>query len=54
MHLWSVPSVICYFVKADMPLAWAICLMVSVILFAGAIIFWGRAVASELQKRFHI
>ena len=49
-----VPSVICYFVKADMPLAWAICLMVSVILFAGAIIFRGRDVAAELQRRFHI
>ena len=37
-----------------MPLAWAICLMISVILFAGAVIFRGRAVAAELQRRFHL
>lgn len=49
-----VPSLICYFVEAKMPLAWAICLMVSVILFAAAVIFRGRAVAAEFQRRFHI
>ena len=49
-----VPSVICYFVKDQMPLAWAVCLMVSVGLFAASVIFKGRAVAAELQRRFHI
>ena len=49
-----VPSVICIFVSEKMPIAWAICLMVSVILFAGAVIFRGRAVAAELQRRFHV
>ena len=49
-----VPSVILYFVRAKMPIAWAVCLMVSVILFAGAVIFKGRAVAAELQRRFHV
>ena len=49
-----VPSVICYFVMDDMPLAWAICLMISIILFAGAVIFRGRAVAAEFQRRFHV
>ena len=49
-----VPSVICYFVKDQMPLAWAVCLMVSVGLFAASVIFKGRAVAAEIQRRFHI
>ena len=49
-----VPSIICYFVSDKMPLAWAICLMVSIILFAGTMIFRGRAVAAEFQKRFHL
>ena len=49
-----VPSVIYYFTSAKMPIAWVVCLMVSVILFAGAVIFKGRAVAAELQRRFHV
>ena len=49
-----VPSVIFFFVRSKMPLAWAVCLMVSVILFAGAVIFKGRAVAAEFQRRFHV
>ena len=49
-----VPSVIFYFVRAEMPLAWAVCLMVSVVLFAGAVIFRGRAVAEEFRRRFHV
>ena len=49
-----VPSVICFFARAKMPLAWAVCLMVSVVLFAGAVIFRGRAVAEELRRRFHV
>jgi hypothetical protein len=54
LFMGVVPSVICFFVRSKMPLAWAICLMVSVILFAGAVIFRGRAVAAELQRRFHL
>ena len=49
-----VPSVICFFARAKMPLAWAVCLMMSVVLFAGAVIFRGRAVAEELRRRFHV
>ena len=52
--LGIVPSVICFFVSDKMPLAWSICLMVSIILFAGIIIFRGRAVAAEFQRRFHL
>ena len=49
-----VPGVICYFVRSEMPLAWAICLIVSIVLFAGAVIFKGREVAAEFQRRFHL
>ena len=54
VFLGVVPSVICYFVRNQMPLAWVICLLVCVVLFAGAVIFRGRAVAAELQRRFHV
>ena len=49
-----VPSVIFYFARSEMPLAWTICLMVSIILFVGAVIFRGREVAAEFQRRFHL
>ena len=54
MFIGVVPSVICYFVMDKMPLAWVICLMVCVVLFIGAVIFKGRAVAAEFQRRFHL
>lgn len=54
LFIGVVPSVIRFFVSAKMPLAWAICLMVCVILFAGAVIFRGRVVAEELRRRFHV
>ena len=49
-----VPGIIVFFVSSKMPLAWAICLMISVVLFAGAVIFKGRDVGAELQRRFHL
>ncbi|MCR4688920.1 MAG: hypothetical protein K5745_05130 [Saccharofermentans sp.] len=52
--LGVVPSLIVFFISYKMPLAWAICLMVSLGLFAGSIIFKGRAVAEELKRRFHV
>ena len=54
LFMGFVPGVICYFVSDKMPIAWAVCLIVSVILFAGAVIFRGRAVADEFQRRFHL
>ncbi len=54
LFMGVVPSLIIFFVGSKMPLAWAVCLMVSVILFAGAVIFRGRAVAEEFRRRFHL
>ena len=54
LFMGIIPSIICLFVTAKMPLAWAVCLMVSVILFAAAVIFKGRALADEFQRRFHL
>ena len=54
LFMGLVPSIIYFFVSAKMPLAWVICLMVSVSLFAGAVIFRGRAVAEEIRRRFHL
>ena len=52
--LGVVPSIVQFFVRDSMPLAWSICSMISVVLFAGAIIFRGKAVMAELQRRFHV
>ena len=49
-----IPSVILYFTKDEMPIAWIICLIVSVILFVGAVIFKGRSVTAEIQRRFNV
>ena len=54
LFMGIIPSIICLFVTAKMPLAWAVCLMVSVILFAAAVVFKGRALADEFQRRFHL
>ena len=54
MFLGVVPSVIQLFVRDSMPIAWSVCTMVSVILLAGAVIFKGKAVVAELQRRFHV
>ena len=52
--LGLIPSIVLYFTKDVMPVAWMICLIVSVILFVGSVIFKGRSVAAELQRRFNV
>ena len=54
MLLGVVPGVIQMFFRDEMPLAWSICTMVSIILFVAAIIFRGKAVKAEFEKRFHV
>ena len=49
-----VPYIVFYFTERECPLPWIICLLASIILFIGAIIFKGREVASELQRRFNV
>ncbi len=49
-----IPFWVMYILKKDMPITWGICLIVSITVLAGAIIFKGRTVAKEFQKRFHI
>ncbi len=50
----TVPFWIMYANYKEMPMTWTICLIISIILFAGAIIFKGRSVAREFQRRFHM
>ena len=52
--LGLIPSIVLYFTKDVMPIAWMICLIVSAILFVGSVIFKGRSVAAELQRRFNV
>ena len=49
-----LPYIVFYFVGKDCPVAWIVCLLVSVILFIGAIIFKGRAVVNEIQRRLNV
>ena len=49
-----IPSIVQYFVRESMPLAWTICTIVSVIMFIGAVIFRGRSVAAEVQRRLNV
>ncbi len=45
MHFWT---------KEDTSVPWIICLLVSTILFVGVMIFRGRAVAKEVQRRLNV
>ncbi len=49
-----VPYAVFYFLKKNCPVEWIICLMVSFILFVGAIIFRGREVVNEIQRRLSV
>ncbi len=49
-----IPFWVMYIQRKNMPMTWVICLIISVTMFAGAIIFKGRTVAKEFQRRFHI
>ena len=50
-----LPYIVFYFfADRDCPVAWIVCLMISVILFVGAIIFKGREVVSEIQRRLNV
>lgn len=49
-----LPYVVFYFSERDCPVTWIVCLLVSVILFVGAIIFKGREVVGEIQRRLNV
>lgn len=49
-----LPYISLYLLGRDCPMAWVVALMVSVIFFVGAIIFKGREVVSEIQRRLNM
>ncbi|MBO6127971.1 MAG: hypothetical protein J6P79_03620 [Pseudobutyrivibrio sp.] len=49
-----LPYIVFYFSARECPFAWILCLLVSVILFVGAIIFKGREVVGEIQRRLNV
>ncbi len=49
-----LPYISLYLLGRDCPMAWVVALLVSVILFVGAIIFKGREVVSEIQRRLNM
>lgn len=50
----AVPYVVIYFRQRECPITWIASLLVSIILFVGAIIFKGRSVLSEIEKRYNV
>lgn len=50
----AIPYAVMYLSHRKTPATWIICLMVSVILFAGALVFRGRAVAAEFRRRLNM
>ena len=49
-----VPYIFIYFLGKGTPIAWIVCTIVSILLFIGAVIFKGRTVLNELQRRFNV
>jgi hypothetical protein len=49
-----VPYFVCMTLKKNCPIEWMICLLVSFIIFVGAIIFRGREVVNEIQRRLSV
>jgi hypothetical protein len=49
-----VPYLLLFFFRAGLPLVWVICLVESILTFLGLVIFKGRALWVELQKRLHM
>ena len=49
-----VPYIFLYFLGKGTPIAWIVCMILSVILFIGAITFKGRTVLNEIQRRFNV
>lgn len=49
-----VPYLVCFALKKNCPIEWMICLLVSFVIFVGAIIFRGREVVNEIQRRLSV
>ena len=49
-----LPCVVLLIRHKGVPITWIICMLISVILFVGAVIFKGRSVAGEIQKRLNV
>lgn len=49
-----LPYIVFYLAEKDCPMTWIICLLVSVVLFVGAIVFKGREVVNEIQRRLSV
>ncbi|SDB23147.1 hypothetical protein SAMN02910298_01129 [Pseudobutyrivibrio sp. YE44] len=49
-----LPYIAFYILKKNCPVEWIVCLLVSFMLFVGAIIFRGREVVYEIQRRLSV
>jgi hypothetical protein len=49
-----LPYIMIHFNNREVPTTWIICMLMSVILFVGAVIFKGRSVAAEIRRRLSL
>ncbi len=49
-----LPYIVIHFSRREVPATWIICMLMSIILFVGAVIFKGRSVAAEIRRRLNL
>ena len=49
-----LPYIVLHFRNRSTPATWIICMLMSIILFVGAVIFKGRSVAGEIRRRLNV
>ena len=49
-----LPYIVLLIRHKEVPITWIICMMISIILFIGAVIFKGRTVAGEIRRRLNV
>lgn len=49
-----VPYLLLFLRPASHPVTWLVCLVVSILTFLGLVVFRGRSLLAELQKRLHL
>ncbi len=52
--LCIVMGVLCMLITHERSILWVICLMIGIVGFIGAVVFKGRRVPDELERRFHL
>ncbi|MBO4898917.1 MAG: hypothetical protein J5509_01370 [Lachnospiraceae bacterium] len=52
--LCIIMGVLCMIITGERSVMWVVCMMIGVVGFMGAVVFKGKRVPDELQRRFHV